>query len=190
MKTKNKLWMVCLVSIAISSCGGGGGKEKITLTKAADQFVTGNYTTALRNFENLIASEGAPAAAGAGWCLVRLSNVARADSFFVTVAADSNTDAYAGWSFSSWALNDPSEAISRADFVIRKDANFQMSLDTRVTKNHLVWIQASSYLQLGDYTSCFNKIKILDAAYTYPTGTSVEIGTALMQKLQTLGAAS
>lgn len=191
MKTRHKLWLIGLLSMALVSCsGGGGGKDKVTLTKATDRFATGDYDQALSDFERLIATEGSQAATGAGWCLIRLSSVARADSFFATTAADSIPDAYAGWSFTSWALNDPNDAIAQAAFVLRKDADFHLGLDARVTKDNLIWIQASSYLQLANYTACYNKIKLLDGGYVYPTGTNAQIATALMQKLQSLGSAS
>lgn len=178
-----------LMAFVISCGGGGGGKDKITLTQANDLFAGGTYNDALEAYADLIASEGAPAIAGAAWCSIRLHNYAQADSFFTAASVTLNADGYAGWSFADWAMSNPTDAISHANSALTADPDFTLSLDTRVTADHLVWIQASSYLQTGNNTQCFNKILILDPAYSMPVGTTYQIAAALLLKLQSLGVA-
>lgn len=189
---KQFIWILFAATALVTACGGGGGgKDKSPIDEGNQQFSSGNFAAALATFEGAVASEGAPAAAGAGWCLLRLDNITRADSFFAVAAAlDTVVNAYAGWSFTGWGLNSPQAAIDRADVVLGYDAAYIFDLDTRITFEDLVWIQASSYLQLGNYTSCYNKIHVLDGAYVMPTGTSEQIALALLNKLQTLGAAT
>ncbi|MBL7996739.1 hypothetical protein JNM05_15340 [bacterium] len=184
-------WITAFFFALIIGCGGGGGgKEKLTLTEANDLFTAGTYGDALEAYADLISSEGAPAIAGAAWCAIRLHNYAQADSFFTAAGTVTlNADGYAGWSFANWALNNATDAITHANSALAASPTFTLSLDTRVTAAHLVWIQASSYLQLGNNTECFNKIKLLDTGYTMPTGTSFEIANALLLKLQSLGVA-
>jgi hypothetical protein len=163
--------------------------DKVTLTQANDLFTSGTYNDALEAYADLIASEGAPAVAGAAWCSIRLHNYAQADSFFTAASVTLNADGFAGWSFADWALSNPTDAISHANSALTADPDFTLSLDTRVTADHLIWIQASSYLQQANYTNCYNKIHLLDPLYSMPVGTTYEIAAALLLKLQSLGVA-
>lgn len=180
--------MAAFLLAFIIGCGGGGGGNKVTITKADTLFGDGDYQDAQEAYVQLIASQGAPAIAGAAWCSIRLNNYAQADSFFTAAAVTLNADGLAGWSFASWALNDPQDAIDHAAAALA--ATFTtLSIDTRVTADHLIWIQASSYLQLGNYTECYNKIHLIDTGYVMPTGTAYQISTALLTKLASLGVA-
>lgn len=187
----NKLRLMAAFLLAfIIGCGGGGGGSKVTITKADNLFGDGDYQDAQEAYVELIASQGAPAIAGAAWCSIRLNNYAQADSFFTAAAVTLNADGLAGWSFASWALNDPQDAIDHAAAALAATPAFTtLSIDTRVTDDNLIWIQASSYLQLGNYTECYNKIHVLDSGYAMPTGTVYQISTALLTKLTSMGVA-
>lgn len=180
--------MAAFLLAFIIGCGGGGGGSKVTITKADNLFGDGDYQDAQEAYVSLIASEGAPAIAGAAWCSIRLNNYAQADSFFTAAAVALNADGYAGWSFANWALNDPTDAVAHAAAAL--SASFAtLTIDPRITDDHLIWIQASSYLQLGNYTECYNKIHLLDAAFVMPTGNNNQIASALLTKLTSLGVA-
>ena len=182
--------MTAFLLTFIIGCGGGGGGSKVTITKADNLFGDGNYQDAQEAYVALIAAEGAPAIAGAAWCSIRLHNFAQADSFFTAAGVTLDADGYAGWSFASWALNDPTDALAHATSALSATPAFTtLSIDPQVTSNHLIWIQASSYLQLGNYAECFNKIHLLDAGFVMPTGTQYQISTALLTKLTSLGVA-
>ena len=183
-----------LVLTFLAGCGGGGGGgNKATLAEAQTFFNDGDYEGALQAYTDLISSEGAPAIAGAGWSAIRLKHYSQADSFFTTFGPiySLNADGYAGWSFAEWARGDVSNSLNRATSAFNAAPPFtSLSFDSRVTANHLIWIQASCYLQTGFYNECYSKILLLDHLYDMPTGTVFEVGNALLQKLQSLGVAS
>ena len=188
---KRITWITVLLFAFMIGCGGGGGgSKKLTLTEANDLFTSGTYGDALEAYADLIPTEGAPAIAGAAWCSIRLGNYVQADSFFTAAGSVTlNADGYAGWSFANWSLNNVTDAIAHANSALAASPNFTLSLDTRVTKDNLIWIQASSYLQTGNYTECYNKLHLLDADFAMPSGTSFEIAAALLFELQSLGVA-
>ena len=168
------------------ACGGGGGKS---IAEADALFAAGDYSTALALYITFIPKNGGEAQVGAGWCDLRLNSYAQADSFFAAAAADSLPDGYAGWCFTSWALNSAQEAIDYAAFVLIKEPSYAFSLDSRVDKDHLIWIQAESYLELQNYQACIDKIILLDGGFT-ANASDPDIANILAAKLQTLGAAS
>lgn len=187
----NKLRLMAALLLAFAiGCGGGGGGSKVTITKADNLFGDGDYQNAQEAYIELIASQGAPAIAGAAWCSIRLNNYAQADSFFTAAGVSLNVDGLAGWSFASWALNDPADAVANATIALSASPAFiALSIDPRVTADHLIWIQASAFLQLGQYDDCYSAIHLLDTGYVMPTGTSPQIASALLQKLTGLGVA-
>ena len=182
--------VLSLIALALMSGCGGGGK-KVSITKANAKFTNGDYSTALENYIDLIPSQGVPAVVGAGWCSLRLNNSSQADSFFTTIAGSITPEGNAGWSFALWALNNPTTALAKANAVLAADANFSFSLDPRIDKDDIVWIQAACYLQMADYTNCLAKIKVLEPSYSYTlSGNNYTDSTTLLAKLQSLGAAS
>lgn len=162
--------------------------KKITgLTQAKNIFKDGDYEQALVLYEDLIETEGSAARVGAAWCYIRLNDYATANTYFSLSADDSLIDGYAGWTFTSWAANNPVGAIEEANFVLRKNADYVFSLDSRITANHLIWIQASSYFQLGNYAASVGRIKLLDASFN-PNLNASNISRLIADKLQSLGA--
>lgn len=185
MKTKI---IVLLVAVALGIAGCSRDDKKETGLKLANNtFQDGEYEEALAQYEGLIETEGATAQVGAAWCYIRLEDYVSANTYFSLAADDSLIDGYAGWAFTSWALNNSQIAIDRANFVIRKNAEFTFSLDSRITANHLIWIQAASYYQLGSYSGSVEKIKLLDPAFN-PDLNASNIAQLIAEKLQTLGA--
>lgn len=186
----NKItWMTAFITAFIIGCGGGGG-GKMTISKAGNLFGDGDYQDAQEAYVDLIPSQGAPAIAGAAWCSIRLHNYVQADSFFTAAGVTLNADGHAGWSFANWALNSPQDAIDEATAALTATPAFtSLSIDPQVTDDHLIWIQASSYLQLANYTECYNKIHLLDTGYVMPTGNTDQIASALLTKLTSLGVA-
>lgn len=177
-----------LLFVAFEITGCSKDDKKVTgLKQANNVFQDGDYEEALTIYEGLIETEGSVAQVGAAWCYVRLEDYASANTYFSLAADDSLIDGYAGWTFTSWALNNSQTAIDRADFVLRKNANYTFSLDTRITANHLIWIQAASYYQLGSYSGSVEKIKLLDPAFN-PDMNASNIAQLIAEKLQTLGA--
>jgi len=187
MKSLMKLTTAGLMLMMLACGGGGGGGQ--TIADADALFVAGNYSGAFALYISFIPDNGGQALVGAGWCDLRLNSYAQADSFFTAAAADSLPDGYAGWSFTSWVLNSPQKAIDNAAFVLIKAPNYSFSLDSRVDKDHLIWIQAESYLELQNYQACIDKIVLLDGGFT-ATASDPNIANILAAKLQTLGAAS
>ncbi len=175
-----------LISLIFAGCPKDDTKLN-GLEQANETFKDGHYEDALALYEDLILTEGVTAQIGAAWCYIRLNEITSANTYFSLAADDSLTDGYAGWSFTSWALNNPQSAIDKADFVIRKSSNYVFSLDARITKDHLIWIQASSYFQLRNNAACVNKIQLLDASFT-PDLNAVNIDQLIAEKLQSLGA--
>ena len=184
----NKRIVVSLLLVSVWIIGCPKEDKKITgLKEANNTFKDGNFEEALSIYESLIETEGPVAQVGAAWCYVRLEDYASANTYFSLAADDSLIDGYAGWTFTSWALNNNQTAIDRADFVIRKNANYTFSLDTRITVNHLIWIQAASYYQLDSYSASVEKIKLLDPAFS-PNLSASNIAQLIAEKLQSLGA--
>lgn len=178
---------ILFFSFWIIGCSGAD-KNDTGLKQAKSLFQDGDYTEALALYENLVFTEGSVARVGAAWCYIRLNDYASANTYFSLSADDSLMDGYMGWSFTAWAANSPQGAIEKADFVLNKNGAYTLSLDPRVTANHLIWIQASSYFQLGNYAASVQKIKVLDASFN-PNLNSANINQLISEKLQSLGAA-
>jgi hypothetical protein len=190
MNYRNVFILLTIVLLWTISCGSSGGSSKASLNDANTQFTTGSILTARETFISLIASEGSAARIGAGWCDLRLKDYAQADSFFAASAADSLPDGYAGWSFTAWYNNNPQQVVDRVNLVLTKSPSYTFSLDTRITKNSLLYVRAGSYLQLTNYAACLADIKVIDSSYGYTlTGNAANDGAALLQKLTSLGAA-
>ncbi|MBL7961208.1 hypothetical protein JNL27_13325 [bacterium] len=183
---RNVLWFIMFTILWISGCPNDSKKDA-SLTQAKNVFKDGDYEAALVLYEDLIETEGSTARVGAAWCYIRLNDYATANTYFSLSADDSLMDGYAGWTFTAWAANSPQVAIERANFVLRKNAAYVLSLDSRVNANHLIWIQASSYFQLGNYTASVEKIKLLDASFN-PNLNASNISQLIAEKLQVLGA--
>lgn len=162
-------------------------KKETNLKQAQNLFQDGDYEDALTMYEDLIETEGSVARVGAGWCNIRLNDYATANTYFSLSADDSLTDGYAGWAFTSWAGNNLQGALEKADFVLRKNVNYTLSLDSRITADHLIWIQASSYYQLANYASSVERIKLLDTSFN-PDLNASNIDQLIAEKLQSLGA--
>jgi hypothetical protein len=77
----------------------------------------------------------------------------------------------------------PSNALSVAP-------NWMLRLDSRVNAQHLLWIQSASYFELGDYSSCVSKIRLMQGQSSYnPNLADPMIEIELAAKLQNLGSA-
>ncbi|MBL7996799.1 hypothetical protein JNM05_15640 [bacterium] len=180
------LWFILFIAFWINGCPNDSKKD-VSLTKAKNVFKDGDYEAALVLYEDLIETEGSIARVGAAWCYIRLNDYATANTYFSLSADDSLVDGYAGWTFTAWAANSPQGAIEKASFVLRKNAAYVLSLDSRVNANHLIWIQASSYFQLSNYSASVDRIKLLDAAFN-PNLNAENISQVIAEKLQMLGA--
>ena len=184
---KSKLSLVLLfAALWITGCPKDGNKMT-GLKQAENIFKDGDYETAAALYEDLIESEGSAARVGAAWCYIRLSEYATANTYFSLSAEDSLIDGYAGWAFMAWAANSPQGAIDKANFVLRKDPNYVFSLDSRITNNDMVWVQASSYFQVGNNAASVERIKVLDASFN-PNLNASNINQLIAAELQSLGA--
>lgn len=184
---KKHFILLIITALWLSGCPKDDKKDVVSIKRANETFKDGDYEEALAMYEELILTEGVSAQIGAAWCYIRMNDVTSANTYFSLAANDSLIDGYAGWSFTSWGLNQPQGAIDRADFVIRKNPSYVFSLDTRITVSHLLWIQASSYFQLGNRSASVNKIKVLDPSFN-PDLNSPTIDQLIAEKLQALGA--
>ncbi len=191
MKYRNILNLNALLVLWLAACGGGGSSTKVTLNDANTQFAAGTFQAALDSYLQLIASEGSVARVGAGWCYIRLNDYINADAQFSAAAADNLADGYAGWSFTAWHNSQSQQVVDRVTFVLTASPTYVFSLDSRITKNSLIYVRASSYLQLLNYSACLTDIKVLDSGYAYVlTGNSIADANELLAKLQALGVAA
>lgn len=175
---------VLLSAFLIGCGGGGGGGDKVTLVTAGNLFTSGDYANALTQYVALIPDEGGVAENGAGWCNIRLANYSSAATYFEAAADENLADANAGWAFALWASGDFSGAVAKAGLVLSANGSWALSLDPDVTANHLIWIQAESYLELQDYANCSAKCQALDSGFAGSTDPVV-----LMAKVAELGSA-
>jgi hypothetical protein len=187
MKARTLVLLAGLLSWV--GCSGGGGGDKDPLAEANDFFTAKNYAAALTAYLDAVASEGAPANVGAGWCYLRLQDYTNANTQFTTAAGDSLIDGYAGWAIVKWVQNEPEAVVDYVDLVVGQDANYIFALDTRVTAGALIYIQASAYLELEDYAMCLAKIQLLAPGYTADLN-DPNIEDILLAKLTELGAAN
>lgn len=197
MKRFLKTFLIAWTTAFACSCGGGGSDDNnggglspdeatIILSEARDLFSAGSYADAYTHYATLFTTGKADSAhAGAGWCKLRLSDYALASGEF---SQSTSIDAHAGLVFTGWATGSLDGAISEADYVLGLDANYTLSYDSRVTKTHLIWIQAACYFQKNQYANCLAKIQLLDSGFTADVN-SPSIKEILAAKLETLGAA-
>lgn len=183
---KISLFFACIAVGILTSACSDKKESGPSLEDAVGLFADQDYEAALAMYINLIPKEGSSARVGAGWCELRLHSYSDAVSYFEAAAADSLPDGYAGWSFALWALDQPSPALQKASVVLTKQPNFTLSLDTKIKAEHLIWIQASCYLELVNYSLCLQKIQLLDASFS-PNLNDPNIANILLTKLETLG---
>lgn len=194
---KNMQWILFAIAITlVVACGGGGGKSSgPDLDDAKTDFSSGNYADALTTYLSLVDKEGASAQVGAGWCYNRLGTYSSAITQFAAAAGDSNVDGYAGWGLALWATDASASTaqsvIDKANFVIRKNPAFTLSLDSRIDVDHIVYIKACSHLLLQQYQSCVDAIKMLPNQSGYSVNVSdPNIHSLLLAKLESLGSAA
>lgn len=188
-----KILIAAIISLSLMlGCGGGGGgSDGPTIEEANQLFGAGSYTDALTAYLALITDQGSAARSGAGWCYIRLNNFTEANAQFTAAAGDNLPDANAGWSVVYWAQNDPTNAVAKADAVLAAQPNWVLSIDTRVDKDDLIYIQAASYLQLQKYGLCLSKIKAIESSYNPTISASAsDSANVLLEKIADLGAAS
>ncbi|MBL7961553.1 hypothetical protein JNL27_15070 [bacterium] len=178
--------LLLLFAIFSIQCAGGGNHSQ-TLDKANLKFQAGDYAAALLVYVDLISTEGSNARVGAGWCELLLNDYESASSYFSDASDDSLVDGYAGWAFVLWAQNKPGEVISKIDWVLSIEPQYQFSLDERIGANQLIWLQASSYLQIGNYAQCLLWIQKLDPAFSVNINDTANVSGLLLSKLQSLG---
>ncbi len=186
---RNRILLILWVAVVTFSGCSDKKDNGPTLKEANVLFTDGSYTEALEVYLDLIPEQGSPARVGAGWCYLRLHQLSDASVQFTAAAADSIMDGFAGWSFVSWALDQPQNAINRANFVLSKQPGYVSTLDERIKAEHLVWIQAASYLQLQNYSVCLQKIQLLAPSFS-PNLNDPNIEDILLVKLEELGNAS
>jgi len=181
---------IILISL-LFSCGD---EKSISLKDAANSFANGDYETALESYLALIETQNTPARVGAGWCYLRLGDYASAMTQFIGVAADSSVDGYAGWSLALWTES-PTAAnaqlmLDKIDFVLRKNPKFTLSLDSRVTHQHLRYVKSISHLLLQEYQACIDAIRTIDGQSSFTADVNdPNIEDILLTKLQSLSSA-
>ncbi len=183
---KIKFIFLLVTILSIYSCAKD---DLLTIKSANKKFAGGNYDSALKDYENLIGSQGSVARVGAGWCHLRLNNYSSAIQQFTASAGDSLVDGYAGWAVALWAMKSDSAASSaiRGEFVLRKDPAFILSLDSKIGIDEILFILASDYLILQDYAKTLEKIKLISGQSNYSANLSdPNIEDILLSKLQSL----
>lgn len=183
---KISLFFACIAVGILTSACSDKKESGPSLEDAVGLFADQDYEAALAMYINLIPKEGSAALVGAGWCYLRLHQLSDASVQFTAAAADSIVDGYAGWSFVSWALDQPQNAINRANFVLSKQPGYVSTLDDRIKAEHLIWVQAVSYLQLQNYSVCLQKIQLLAPSFS-PDLNDPNIEDILLTKLEALG---
>jgi len=182
MKRLNFL-AVFLLAVGLFSCGSSTAPEKkATIDDAWSTFENGDYAKALDEFTQLGTNE---AAVGIGWSAVFLDSLSFAKQTFVSIAADQNIDANAGWALTLWALGDYTNCINKANSVLSKDANYKFSHYQSFSATDLIWLQAASYYNLPNYSKCIEKIKLLDSSFSASTS-DPDIAKILLEKLDAL----
>lgn len=182
---KKYIWIFLLMSACVKD-------DLLELKDADKKFANGDYEASLKDYENLIPTQGAPAKVGAGWCYLRLAEYSLAIVQFSDATGDSLADGYAGWAFSLWAKSADSaqKVIDRAEFVLRKSPTFIFSLDKRIDKNDVLYVLASAYLVQQNYSKTLEKIKLMDGQSAYTTDVNAaDAEDVLLAKLQSLGRA-
>jgi len=184
---KTKLLML-LGGMLLASCGGTTDEDPFVSAWAL--FVDGKYSEAHAEFVTLITVDAGNAQAGLGWVTLKMDSLSASDGYFALAATDSLIHAYAGWSFIAWQKKDYTNAITRAEFVLRKTPDFVFEFDGNVTKNTLILTMAQSHFYLAQYQSCIDNIKLLDPGYTAPALNDADIKTKLLSKLEALSGLS
>ncbi len=178
----HKLLIIILACIFFQGCDKD---EKANLNTAWKYFSVSKYTKALTIFKKFtVKKDSLEAYAGAGWCELRLKNLSGAGLYFSR--SGNNPDGIAGWTFLLWAQEDLNGAISKANLVLTAEPEYVFSHDPRITYRDLIWIQAASYLQMGEYGQCYSKILLLDTGFTANLSDPL-IANILLAKLQSLG---
>jgi len=174
---------VSFMALSLSSCGSSTATEKpATIDDAWTSFESGDYAQALDDFKLLGTNE---AKVGIGWSALFLDSLNFAKQTFVSIAADQNIDANAGWALTLWAANDFTNCITKAAAVLSADANYKFQYYSQFTSTDLIWLQAASYFHLVNYSKCIEKIKLLDSSFSANPQDS-DIEKILLDKLGAL----
>lgn len=158
-------------------------KEQSLLEKSWDLFEEQNYIEAYDGFVSLIDKDSVNALVGAGWCKLRLGQHNQAIYYFNN--AQSNINSLSGIVFAAWSNGQLELSISTANEVLVSRPFYAFKYDKRITYTDLIWVQAASYYELGDYAACLQKITLLDNSYNASLN-DPEISSLLLAKLQSL----
>lgn len=162
-------------------------EKRSAIEKAMDQYEEKNYVEALASYQALISTKGSIARVGAGWCKLKLEDYLAAYSFFNEAGPDSLPEGFAGWSLACWAQKNYQGAIEKSEVALRLKPNFKSGFDGKFSSVELIWLQASCYFFLNDYSKTVNKIKQLPGQSNYnPDLQSDNISHELLVKLESL----
>lgn len=183
MKRLARILMITAFS-AFVSCGGGG-TEPDPIAEGWGFFSSGQLFEAHMSFVTAVESGKNEGYIGLGWVCIDLDSLPESDRYFGIVSGDSLSDGYAGWSAVLWARANYAGCITKSDFVLRHEPNYQFTHRPAVNFQDLQWYQASSYLHQGNYSQCLLKIQQLDNNFTTDTN-AANAGDVLASKLELL----
>lgn len=179
------IFLIVLLS-TIVACDSG--KKEKSIEHYWRLFERGQYLESREGFLKLVDDEGSDAYTGAGWSSLRLGDFEDADNYFSHVSS-SDLAGQAGWAFTKWTINDPEGALEKAEIVLSSVPNYTFPHDTRIDRNDLIWIEAASYLQLGNNGMCLARIQALNPNFTVNL-IDPAVEQMLLAELQRLGAAN
>ncbi len=170
--------------ILLITLGCGGSKNSDPIGDAWTLFEAGQYQQSYDQFQSI--TTGNPEVnVGLGWNAIRLNSIDQADTYFQAIAPDSLEDAYAGWAAVLWIKGDYQGCIDKVNTALRANPDYIFVHDLAVTREDLIWHQASSAFHLGYKTNCISYIQLLEPGFT-ANPNDVNIDIILSNELEAL----
>lgn len=187
-----KRWLVGLLFIGLVACDKDSKKitYEILLLNADSEFITGDYAIALQTYLDAQALNPGDARAysGAGWCHLKLDDLASSAGAFNAGSSLTNVtaDLFAGWSFVLRAQEDFAGSNAKSDSALARDPAWQFGLIPSLDYKDLHLLRAGNYFLLGLYTQSKAEVVNLDASFASVDVTTDSGRAELAQKIEDL----
>lgn len=189
-----KRLLFCLCVMIFVACEKDSKKitYEILLIDADTEFMVGDYTAALQTYLDAQALNPGDARAysGAGWCHLKLDDLASSATTFNSGSTLDNVsaDLFAGWSFVLRAQEDFAGSNMKSDSALARDPAWQFGLIPSLDYEDLRLLRAGNYFLLGLYTQSKAEVVILDASFASVDVTTDSGRAELAQKIEDLKA--
>ena len=197
---RNQCMKVCfvlgIISFFLTGCpssedapGPTGPTYQELISQAWTAFSQGQYQDAANSFTEAKSTNAneAEAYVGLGWSLLKLDNLAQANTEFNSGSTKNNpsADLYAGWAFVLNAQKDYANSNTQAAQALTVDPNWSFAYGLPLDMGDLHVLKAENYFLLGSFSESLVEVQILNPGFSVDVSTS-EGQSALAAEIERL----